>query len=63
MTLQYTSPSAIPKIVADLRASFRTHRTQSLEFRKEQLRALQRGVEEFRDEFEAAIKADLNRSS
>ncbi|KAG0314690.1 Aldehyde dehydrogenase, dimeric NADP-preferring [Dissophora globulifera] len=63
MTLQYTSPSTIPKIVADLRASFRTHRTQSLEFRKEQLRALQRGVEEFRGEFEAAIKADLNRSS
>ncbi|KAG0304966.1 aldehyde dehydrogenase 3, member A2, partial [Dissophora globulifera] len=63
MTLQYTSPSAIPKIVADLRISFRTHRTQSLEFRKEQLRALQRGLEEFDNEFEVAIKADLNRSS
>ncbi|KAG0310366.1 aldehyde dehydrogenase 3, member A2 [Dissophora globulifera] len=63
MTLQYTPTSAIPKIVADLRTSFRTHRTQSLEFRKEQLRALQRGLKEFEDEFAVAIKADLNRSS
>ncbi|KAG0314687.1 Aldehyde dehydrogenase, dimeric NADP-preferring [Dissophora globulifera] len=49
-------------IVADLRASFRTHRTQSLEFRKDQLRALQHGLEEFRDELAVAVKADLNRS-
>ncbi|KAG0299226.1 Aldehyde dehydrogenase, dimeric NADP-preferring [Dissophora globulifera] len=63
MVLQYTSPSAIPKIVADLHASFRTHRTHSLEFRKEQLRALQRGLKEFDDEFMVAFDADLNRSS
>ncbi|KAG0314689.1 aldehyde dehydrogenase 3, member A2 [Dissophora globulifera] len=50
-------------IVADLHASFRTHRTQSLEFRKEQLRALQRGLKEFQDEFGVAFEADLNRSS
>ncbi|KAG0314688.1 Aldehyde dehydrogenase, dimeric NADP-preferring [Dissophora globulifera] len=63
MTLQYTSPSAIPKIVADLRASFRTHHTHSLEFRKGQLRALQHGLEEFHDEFAVAFEADLHRSS
>ncbi|KAG0023676.1 aldehyde dehydrogenase 3, member A2 [Entomortierella chlamydospora] len=49
-------------IVSDVRASFLTHRTQSLEFRKEQLRALQRMVSENQEEIVEAIKADLNRN-
>ncbi|KAF9344514.1 Aldehyde dehydrogenase, dimeric NADP-preferring [Mortierella sp. AD094] len=49
-------------IVSNARASFLTHRTQSLEFRKEQLRALQRMMSENQDEVVKAIKADLNRS-
>ncbi|KAF9345442.1 aldehyde dehydrogenase 3, member A2, partial [Mortierella sp. AD094] len=61
MTAEYTPISSIPKIVSDVRASFLTHRTQSLEFRKEQLRALQRMISENQDEVAEAIKADLNR--
>ncbi|KAG0346272.1 aldehyde dehydrogenase 3, member A2 [Podila humilis] len=61
MTAEYTPVSAIPKIVASMRASFLTHRTQSLEFRKEQLRALLRAVVENEDAMFAAIRADLNR--
>ncbi|KAG0042461.1 Aldehyde dehydrogenase, dimeric NADP-preferring, partial [Gryganskiella cystojenkinii] len=62
-TIAFTPVSAIPKIVAESRASFLTHRTQSLEFRKEQLRALQALVNENADELTAAIQKDLNRPS
>ncbi|KAG0213884.1 aldehyde dehydrogenase 3, member A2 [Mortierella sp. GBA30] len=63
MTVSYTPISSIPKIVANSRASFLTHRTQSLEFRKEQLQALQRMVSENSEELINAIHSDLKRSS
>ncbi|KAF9990702.1 aldehyde dehydrogenase 3, member A2 [Mortierella antarctica] len=63
MTIEYTPVQAIPKIVANSRASFLTHRTQALEFRKEQLRALQRMVSENSEELINAIYSDLKRSS
>ncbi|KAG0220931.1 aldehyde dehydrogenase 3 family, member A2 [Mortierella sp. GBAus27b] len=61
MTLSYTPVSVIPGIVAGARASFLTHRTQSLEFRKEQLRALQRCMKENEADFLAAVYKDLHR--
>ncbi|KAG0022269.1 aldehyde dehydrogenase 3, member A2 [Podila clonocystis] len=61
MTVQYTPVSAIPKIVANMKKAFLTHRTQSLEFRKEQLRALLRAVTENEDAMVEAIRIDLNR--
>ncbi|KAF9350432.1 aldehyde dehydrogenase 3, member A2 [Mortierella sp. AD094] len=61
MGIEYTPVSSIPKIVAASRASFLTHRTQSLEFRKEQLRALLRMVSENLDDLAGAIKSDLGR--
>ncbi|KAF9904311.1 Aldehyde dehydrogenase, dimeric NADP-preferring [Linnemannia zychae] len=60
--IEYTPVHSIPKIVADTRATFLTHRTQSLEFRKQQLRALLRLIEENADALSDAIKADLNRA-
>ncbi|KAF8936259.1 aldehyde dehydrogenase isozyme 3 [Dissophora ornata] len=63
MAAQFTPIESIPKIVAASCASFRSHRTLSLEFRKEQLRALERCLTENEAEFKAAIKADLNRPS
>ncbi|KAF9183237.1 aldehyde dehydrogenase 3, member A2 [Haplosporangium sp. Z 767] len=62
MAIDYTPISEIPKIVAASRASFLTHKTQSLEFRKEQVRALQRLVLENEKELLDAIYADLRRS-
>ncbi|KAG0365684.1 aldehyde dehydrogenase, dimeric NADP-preferring [Gamsiella multidivaricata] len=62
MSVEHTPISSIPKIVADMRASFLTHRTQSLDFRKEQLRALVRGATECTDELVAAIQSDLGRT-
>ncbi|KAF9102950.1 Aldehyde dehydrogenase, dimeric NADP-preferring [Mortierella sp. AM989] len=62
MPLELTPISSIPKIVANVQATFLSHRTQSLEFRKEQLRALQRMMSENEDEVTEAIKSDLNRS-
>ncbi|KAF9428464.1 aldehyde dehydrogenase 3, member A2 [Podila epigama] len=62
MTFAYTPVSEIPKIVAGMRQSFLTHRTQSLEYRKNQLRALLQGVVENEDAMVAAIQADLNRA-
>ncbi|KAG0032403.1 aldehyde dehydrogenase 3, member A2 [Podila clonocystis] len=61
MTVEYTPVSAIPKIVANMKKSFLNHRTQSLEFRKEQLRALLRAVTENEDAMVEAIRIDLNR--
>ncbi|KAF9922864.1 aldehyde dehydrogenase 3, member A2 [Linnemannia zychae] len=61
--VEYTPVNDIPKIVADHKASFLTHRTQNLEFRKQQLRAMLRLVEENADDLAAAIKADLNRTN
>ncbi|KAF9543601.1 aldehyde dehydrogenase 3, member A2 [Mortierella hygrophila] len=61
--IEFTPVHSIPKIIADSRATFLTHRTQSLEFRKQQLRALLKLIEENADDLSAAIKADLNRSA
>ncbi|KAI1319605.1 Aldehyde dehydrogenase, dimeric NADP-preferring [Mortierella claussenii] len=61
MTIEYTPVSDIPKIVDRSRAFFRTHKTQPLEFRKEQLGALKRLVSENTDDLNRAIEADLNR--
>ncbi|KAG0239255.1 aldehyde dehydrogenase 3 family member [Mortierella sp. GBAus27b] len=61
MSLEYTPLNAIPQIAAASRASFLTHRTQPLEFRKEQLRALERCMVENEADFNAAIYKDLHR--
>ncbi|KAF9110830.1 aldehyde dehydrogenase 3, member A2 [Mortierella sp. AM989] len=63
MGIEYTPVSSIPKIVAASHASFLSYRTQSLEFRKEQLRALKRMITENLDELVGAIKSDLGRSN
>ncbi|KAF9585478.1 Aldehyde dehydrogenase [Lunasporangiospora selenospora] len=63
MTFTYTPIEEIPKIVAASKATFKTHRTQSLENRKEQLRALLRLVEENKVDLADAITKDLNRHS
>ncbi|KAG9063690.1 aldehyde dehydrogenase 3, member A2 [Linnemannia hyalina] len=55
--IEFTPVHSIPKIIADSRATFLTHRTQSLEFRKQQL------LEENAADLSAAIRADLNRSA
>ncbi|KAG0372010.1 aldehyde dehydrogenase 3, member A2 [Mortierella sp. AD032] len=60
--IEYTPVHSIPKIVADARANFLTHRTQSLEFRKQQLRALLRLLEENAEALKGSILADLNRA-
>ncbi|KAF9429425.1 aldehyde dehydrogenase 3, member A2 [Entomortierella beljakovae] len=59
MTFGNTPIESIPKIVANARSFFRSHKTQSLEYRKEQLRALQRLASENQNEIVAAVKADL----
>ncbi|KAK3829860.1 MAG: aldehyde dehydrogenase, dimeric NADP-preferring [Linnemannia elongata] len=61
--IEFTPVHRIPKIVADSRATFLTHRTQSLEFRKQQLHALLKLLEENSADLTAAIKADLNRAA
>ncbi|KAK3835454.1 MAG: aldehyde dehydrogenase, dimeric NADP-preferring [Linnemannia gamsii] len=61
--VEYTPVHSIPKIVADARANFLTHRTQSLEFRKQQLRALLRLLEENAEALKGSILADLNRAA
>ncbi|KAK3818602.1 MAG: aldehyde dehydrogenase, dimeric NADP-preferring [Benniella sp.] len=61
MPVEHTPLSDIPKIVAASRATFLTKRTLPLEFRKEQLHALERLVLENEQELLAAIYKDLHR--
>ncbi|KAF9436042.1 Aldehyde dehydrogenase, dimeric NADP-preferring [Entomortierella beljakovae] len=61
MVLEYTPVNSIPEIVAASHASFRTNRTQDLEFRREQLIALRRLIAENLDELAGAITTDLGR--
>ncbi|KAG0222494.1 hypothetical protein BGW41_006000, partial [Actinomortierella wolfii] len=63
MTINYTPVSVIPKVVADSRKTFLSHKTQSIKVRKEQLAALERLVVENEDAINDAIHADLGRRS
>ncbi|KAG0221131.1 hypothetical protein BGW41_007205, partial [Actinomortierella wolfii] len=63
MTVSYTPVSVIPKVVADSRKTFQSHKTQSIKVRKEQLAALERLVVENEDAINDAIHADLGRRS
>jgi aldehyde dehydrogenase (NAD+) len=51
----------IPQTVARLRATFATGRTRSVEWRKQQLKAMQRLVEENETAIAAALEQDLGR--
>ncbi|MFY9920442.1 MAG: aldehyde dehydrogenase family protein, partial [Mycobacterium sp.] len=51
----------IPETVARLRATFATGRTRSVEWRKQQLKAMQRMVEENETAIAAALEQDLGR--
>jgi aldehyde dehydrogenase (NAD+) len=55
------APPDIPAIVSRLRATFATGRTRSVDWRKQQLRALQRLAEENEEAIAAALEQDLGR--
>ncbi|KAF9204117.1 aldehyde dehydrogenase 3, member A2 [Haplosporangium sp. Z 27] len=61
MSVEYTPTNQIAPIVDSVRKSFKTHKTQSLEYRKEQLRELLRLINKFTPQFTEAVKLDLNR--
>ena len=54
--------SGATELVADLRRVFATGRTRALEWRLEQLRGIERFVEEREAEIAAALSDDLGRS-
>jgi aldehyde dehydrogenase (NAD+) len=56
-----TTAEGFAELLATLRATFRTGRTKTLDWRKEQLRGLIRLLDENADELAAALKADLGR--
>ncbi|MDJ0851296.1 MAG: aldehyde dehydrogenase family protein [Myxococcota bacterium] len=53
--------SAIPAAVARLRASFEAGRTRSLEWRREQISAVEKMLSERADDFLEALRADLGK--
>jgi aldehyde dehydrogenase (NAD+) len=55
------APPDIPAIVSRLRATFATGRTRSVDWRKQQLRALQRLAEENEEAIADALEQDLGR--
>jgi aldehyde dehydrogenase (NAD+) len=54
-------PAPFAELVAGLRATFRTGRTKDIEWRRTQLRAMIRMLDEHVDEFTAALQLDLGR--
>jgi aldehyde dehydrogenase (NAD+) len=57
------SQQSIPDVVARLRATFRSGRTRPVEWRLEQLRALERMLAEREPDFARALEADLGRDA
>jgi aldehyde dehydrogenase (NAD+) len=57
-----TPTSDIPAVVAKLRETFKTGRTRSLEWRKQQLQALEKMMVENEETIAAALADDLDRS-
>ena len=53
----------VEPVFQKLRKNFRSHRTKSYEWRKAQLQAFLRGLDEMRGEFENAVLMDLGRSA
>src|ERR1700759_2854116 len=63
MTTESVAPTVdIPAIVGRLRDTFRTGRTRSLEWRKRQLHALEKMMDENEETIAAALADDLARS-
>ncbi|HKH53771.1 MAG TPA: aldehyde dehydrogenase family protein, partial [Mycobacterium sp.] len=69
MTTEYVAPAVattpkpdIPAIVGGLRETFRTGRTRGVEWRKQQLQALEKMMFENEAAIAAALEADLGRS-
>ena len=56
-------PSGLDGILADLKTSFKTHQTRDIDFRIQQLRALQQGLTDMADELTAAVEKDLGRGA
>jgi len=52
-------PAVIKPILAELKKSFRSKKTLSIDYRKEQLRNLIRGIKELEQKFHEAIEKDL----
>ncbi|PWN49451.1 aldehyde dehydrogenase [Violaceomyces palustris] len=60
--LQFTPVDEVPKIVADLRATFLTGKTRPIEYRKNQLKQLAYMLKDHTDDFVESIRKDLGRS-
>lgn len=60
--LQYTSVDVIPNMISDLRATFLTGKTRSVEYRKNQLKSLAYMFKDNQDAFIQALQKDLGRS-
>ena len=56
-------PNQLDKMHQDLKQAFKTGRTLDIEFRIQQLRSMQTGLEEMKDEICEAISKDLGRST
>lgn len=59
--LEFTDVNIIPEIANDVRSTFFTHKTRSLEFRLVQLRKLYWGIKDNANAIEAACKLDLGK--
>ena len=55
--------SGLDGILADLKTSFKTNKTRDIDFRIQQLRNLQQGLEDMKDELSAAVEKDLGRGA
>ncbi|PWY99119.1 aldehyde dehydrogenase [Testicularia cyperi] len=60
--LQYTPVDSISKTVEDLRASFLSGKTRSIEYRKNQLKQLAFMLKDHQEDFVEALKKDLGRA-
>jgi len=53
----------IDTTLENLKESFRSNKSKSMKYRKQQLRALAKGVSEMEGELQLALKMDLRRSN
>lgn len=60
---EYTPVDQIPKLVSGVREAFRSNKLQSLQFRREQLLSLARGLKECQHDMVEAAKRDLRKPS
>jgi beta-apo-4'-carotenal oxygenase len=59
---QATALDAIPKMAADARGAFRTHKTKKLQWRQVQLRKLYWAMDDYQPQLLAALEQDLHKS-